>query len=656
MNEELKVVISAQIDKLKSEVSKAKKTLKDFAKEGTKDFGAINDEFQKYGDAAKKGLAVAGAAMVGVTTALLSLSASTREYRQQQAQLSSAFETAGGSAAQATTTYNDLYRVLGDTGKATEAAAQLANLTTEQAALTEWTTICQGVYATFGESIPIESLAEGAAEAARTGTMTAGLTDALVWAGVAEDEFNAKLQACNTEAEREALIRQTLTGIYGEAAAAYEQNAASILAQNEAQAKLDASMAAMGEAIEPINTALTELGAEILADLTPYIQEFAENHLPAITAALSGVGEAIGQVISFIANNWELISTLATVIAAICVALTVFSTVMTVVNAVMMASPVTWIVLAIVAAIAALVAIIVLVIMYWDEIKATTIAVWNAIVNAVKTAVNAVINWFNNMKQKISDTIDKVKTAVSTKFEAIKTAITNKVQAIKDGAVDKFNQIKEGITSKVEAAKEAVTSKFEAIKSGISEKITAAKNTATSIFDALKSGISSKIEAIKSIVTSVFNAIKSAITNPIETAKGIISTAIEAMRKLFNFTWELPRIKLPHFSISGKFSLNPPQAPKFNISWYKLGGIFDNPTLFPLGGGIGGLGEDGAEAIVPLEKNTKWLDRLASMLNEKQGAGAPIVLQVDGKTFAEVSCASINQLTRQRGSLPLKLV
>ena len=123
-----------------------------------------------------------------------------------------------------------------------------------------------------------------------------------------------------------------------------------------------------------------------------------------------------------------------------------------------------------------------------------------------------------------------------------------------------------------------------------------------------------------------------------------------------NFKWELPKIKLPHFSITGKFSLNPPQIPKFSVSWYKLGGIFDSPTLFPFGDGrIGGLGEDGAEAIVPLEKNTEWLDRIAEKLTQKSGS-TPIILQVDGKTLAQTSIDSINQLTRQTGRLSLNLV
>jgi hypothetical protein len=162
------------------------------------------------------------------------------------------------------------------------------------------------------------------------------------------------------------------------------------------------------------------------------------------------------------------------------------------------------------------------------------------------------------------------------------------------------------------------------------------------------------LNAAKSTVTSIFDSIKSGIQSKINAARDGVKSAIDKIKSFFNFTWSLPKIKLPHFSISGSFSLNPPRVPSFSISWYKLGGVFDNPTLFPYGNGrIGGLGEAGAEAVVPLEKNTKWLDKIA----EKLGAGqsAQIILQVDGKTFAQTAVTSINNLTRQQGKLSLNL-
>jgi phage-related protein len=576
MTEQLKIIIAAEIDKFKQNVNDAKKKIKDFIKEGTKDFSALNDEFQKVGDSSKKFLAVSAGAVAGAATALLALGNSTKEYRQQQAMLATAFETAGGSAEGAKKTYNELYRVLGDSGQATEAAQHLAKLTTEEKSLSEWTNICQGVYAQFGESLPIESLTEAVNHTAKVGEVQGALADALEWSGVNMDEFNEQLFWCNSESEREKLIRDTLNGVYSDAAAAYETNNAQVLAQNDAQAKLTESMAKLGEATAPIMTMLAELGAQILADLTPYIEEFAQKYLPDISEALSKVGEAIGKVIAWIADNWELVSTLAAIVLGIAAALSVFSTVMGIVNAVMAASPVTWIVLAIVAAIAALVAIIVVVIKYWDEIKGFTVRTWEAIKNAISTAIGA------------------IKGAVQTGFAWIKDKIITPIQ-------NAFNSVK---------------TTFSNIVSTIKEKLNLAK----------------------------------------ETVRGII----EKIKGFFKFEWSLPKLKVPKFSITpsgwGIGDLLKGVIPKLGITWNARGGVFDKPTLFNYGNSLQGIGENGAEAVVPLENNLEWLNKLADMLGERMGAGTPIVLQVDGKTFAQTSINTINKLTKQNGKLGLNII
>ncbi len=776
MNEELKVIITAEIDKLKSAISNAKSEVEGFVSKSGVSLEKFSTGFSKIGDAAKTGLKVAAGAVAGAATALVGATVATEEYREAQAKLVSAFEAAGSSATVAKDTYNDLYRVLGDGDTATEAANHLAKLTTEQEALSEWTNICQGVYATFGDSLPIEGLTEAANETSKTGTLTGSLADALNWAGVAEEDFQAKLDACTSSAEREQLIRETLNGIYDEAATKYEENAAGILAQNEANAKMTESMAKLGEAVQPVLTALSELAAEVMAELAPHIQEVADKYLPSIKEALSGVGDAIGTVIGWIADNWTLVSTIATIVAGIAVAISAVSTALGIYNTVMAATavvsaPVIGIIAAVVAGIAALVAAIVLCVQHWDEIKAKTKEVWDAIVGWVTAAVDKVKEVFNNMKEAISNTIDKIKTVVSEKWNAIKDAVSNTVENIKTAVTNKWNAIKDGVSKTVDNIKTAVSNKWNDIKTSVSntvdnikttvsEKWNSIKTTVGNVVDNIKTAVSekwnaikttvgtvtsnikdtvsekfnqvketmgtvmqaakdtiseklnnikaayeehgggvkgivaasmeaikgyysagytfidnltngklsamvdtikSKLESAKNTVSNILNAIKDKFSSIFESAKNIVSNAIEKIKGFFNFKWELPKIKLPHFSITGKFSLNPPQIPKFSVEWYKLGGVFDEPTLFGYGDGkIGGLGEDGAEAIVPLERNTAWLDRLAEMLKDKlggdNGGARDIILQVDGKTFGKISVDSINALTRQTGSLLLKLV
>lgn len=737
MNEELKVVISAQMAEFASAMKDAltalnniQKELKQTNEEGekakkkAKSVGeafksafkeakqSAEDNFAKIGKSISNGLATAtkaigsfavgaakaaAAGAVALGGAILGVVQGTEEYRNSMTQLTTAFEVAGSSAETAKETYNDLYRVLGDSGQATEAAQHLAKLTNNEQDLAEWTNICQGVYATFGDSLPIEGLTEAANETAKTGIVTGVLADALNWATISseqvtaafgenkaamdaynqaigegatqEDAFNAALQACNDEAERERIIRETLNGVYDDAAATYEKNNAKILAQREAQAKLQDTLAKVGEALSPLITAFTELANEALAYVMPYIEDFAntygpmivpviqnlaETYLPMLKDVLMQVADYVGQAISWVVDNWGIIAAVAGVITGIAVAIGLYNAVAAV-KAAMDAAQVTtlWALVAayaaqaaamivaiapyllIVAAIAAVIAIIVLCIKHWDKIKETVVKVWNIIVEKIKSAVQSVINWFNNLLSNISAIAENIRSYISEKFNAIKDAITNAIQTAKNKVVTIFTNIKNSISEKINAAKSIVTSVFTSIKSTITSKITAAKESVLSIFTNIKDGIKEKIESAKETVRSTIDKIKG----------------------FFNFSWELPKLKMPHISISGSFSLVPPSVPKFSIEWYAKGGVFDKPNLFPYGNGsIGGLGENGAEAIVPLEKNTKWLDRLATMLAEKQGGGAPIVLQVDGKAFAEISVDSINKLTRQRGSLPLKLV
>lgn len=138
--------------------------------------------------------------------------------------LETGFTTAGYSAEDAKKTYTELYGILGDDGQATEAAAHLAKLTKNEKELATWTDIATGVYATFGEHLAIiENLTEAANETAKTGAITGGLADALNWAGVSEDEFQASLDKCSTEQERQALITKTLNGLYSDAAEKYRE-------------------------------------------------------------------------------------------------------------------------------------------------------------------------------------------------------------------------------------------------------------------------------------------------------------------------------------------------------------------------------------------------------------------------------------------------
>ncbi|MBO5843436.1 MAG: hypothetical protein J6Q96_01050, partial [Bacteroidales bacterium] len=524
------------------------------------------------------------AAIAGAATALLALGASTKEYRENQAKLSAAFETAGASADAAKGVYNDLYRVLGDDDRAVEAAGHLAKLSTNQQELSEWTNICQGVYATFGDSLPIEGLTEAVNHSSKLGSIQSVLADALEWSGVNVDEFNERLASLKTESEREELIRTTLNGLYDEASKNYEKSAEGVLAQNEAQAKLNEKMAVLGEKMAPINTALTEMGIIIAEQLAPIITQFMDEHGEDIKNFLVELAEKIGAVINWIVDNWDFISTLAIIITAIAVALSVFSTAMAIVNAVMAASPVTWIVLAIVAAITLLVTIIVLVIKYWDEIKAIAVKVWEKI----KEVWGKAGEWFKGIWEGIKNAFSAVGTffgnIFSTAYNKIKTAFSK------------------------------VTGFFKGIWNSIKE-----------IFSSVGTAIGN----------AVSGAVKGAINKVLSTAVGIINGFISAINLAIDVINAIPGV-----SISRLKKLEVPKLAK--------GGIVDSAT-------IAMIGEQGKEAVVPLENNTEWIDMLAKKIGGGNNKPVSIVLQVDGKKFAETSIATINDLTRQTGSLKLNI-
>lgn len=595
MTEQLKVIISAEIAKLKQNVEDAKKGIKGFQEQVKEASKNVDEDFQKAGESIKTGLAIGAAAFAAVSAGLLALAGSTKEYRQQQAQLKTAFETAGGSAATATETYNDLYRVLGDSGQATEAAQHLAKLTTEEKALSEWTNICQGVYATFGSSLPLESLTEAVNHSAKLGEVQGSLADALEWSGISVDEFNEQLFWCNSESEREALIRNTLNGIYSDAAGAYEENNAAVLAQNEAQAKLDETLATLGETLAPVIALFTSLAADALAAVMPYIQSFAENHLPAVKELLSGIGEALGNVLNFLIEYKAALAAVAGAIGIVVAAVTLYN-IVTGIKAAMDAAQVTsiWGLVAshmaqaaaamaaiapyilIVAAIAAVIAIIVLCVKYWDEIVA-----------AVKKAVATMIN-------TISGFTTSAKETVAPAFAWIKDKIVNPIK-------DAFNNIK-----------------------------------------------------------TIFSNIVSTIKDKLNSAKDTVKGIIDKIKGFFKFEWSLPKLKVPKFSITpsgwGIGDLLKGSIPKLSVSWNKLGGVFEKPTIMSYGNSLQGLGEDGAEAIVPLENNLEWLNKLANMLGDRMGVGTPVILNIDGKTFAQTTIKAINNNTKQTGKLGLKIV
>ena len=260
--------------------------------------GALKTGLATAGSFAAKGIGLISGAATLASGALLALEANTEEYRAAQGKLNTAFEAAGFSADTAQEAYTGFYAILGDTDTATEASQLLAKLAQSEEDVSKWTEIAAGVYGTFGDALPVEGLIESANETAKVGVVTGSLADALNWAGVSEDEFNAKLAAAGSEAERNQLIMQTLRFEYEEAAHAFHRNNEALIEARQAQADLEKSLASLGGTVTKIKT---NLMGEFLPSIVLLVDAF-----NALLTGSEGASEQLSQSIdSFISKAVE---------------------------------------------------------------------------------------------------------------------------------------------------------------------------------------------------------------------------------------------------------------------------------------------------------------------------------------------------------------
>lgn len=402
-------------------------------------------------------------------TSLYGLSESTREYREDIGKLESAWEAAGKSTELATDTYKNFYSVLGEEDRSVEAVNHLAKFVETEKDMSKWTDIATGVWATFGDSLPIEGLTEASNETAKVGKITGVLADALNWAGVNEDTFQASLDKCATEQERAALITETLSGLYDDAADKYRENNASIIEARLATSDYTDSMAELGERMEPMTTAVT---TGLNGILQKALELTGKVDWVAVGESVAGSLEKVADVMQFVADNADILIPLVGGLtaafltykgAAIAVSIAegiktaVLATGTTTVTAATIAtwalngalavltSPITLVVVAIAALVAAGIALW----RNWDTVKEKAAQLgdylgekWEWIKTSGKNAVDGIVGWFK-------DGFDSLVGIVMGPIE--------KITGLIDGVKDKFDSFKSGVSDKISGAAATVS-------------------------------------------------------------------------------------------------------------------------------------------------------------------------------------------------------
>lgn len=367
--------------------------------------------------------------------------------------------------------------------------------------------------------------------------------------------------------------------------------------------------------VEALNTALGQNGTamEMQAAMMSGFAGSLEQLKSGLDVLLTSLGEALAPIIQKVAAglqvlvNWfnslspqmqSVIAVIGVIVAALGPVLVILGTLISSIGSIISVIGIVGPIIAglagpigiAVAVIAGLIAIGVLLYKNWDVIKAKALELWN----------NLVTTWNN------------IKTSVMTAVNTLKANLLAAWTAIKATASAVWNTIKSAVTTAANTIKSSVTSTFSSLKGAVS---------------------------------ATWNAIKTAITNPINTAVSLVRAGINKLKSIINGAhFSLPHIKLPHFSISGKLSLNPPSIPKVSVSWYKTGGIFDS------GPQVIGVGEAGPEAVVPLDKLWDKLDKIAE---SAQGDGVVINVYaspgMDVEQLARRVEAVLVRQARQRG-------
>ena len=588
-NKETAQKLTIEINKFKAAVDNTKRDIKkynDSLEELEKEAKDSDKSLDKLGESAKdagdgftvargaiatfigNGLSALTRAATDAIKSIAGLAESTREYRQTLATLDTAAEDVGVSTDYVRDKFTDLMGVFNDEDSVTEGLNNLLTAGFDEKSLDGITKSLEGAALKWKDTLKFEGMADSLQEWIGTGgeSLTGQFAELLERMGYNLDDVKEKT-AKMTEEQRRTYATNILAkeGLSEVSDAYREQNAGMVEAQ-QANVNFQNSLASLGEKVEPITTKVREGFTKILEKILELVENvdleaFGTKIEEAFDGFINDILPKIVDGIQWVIDNKDIVGAIAGTILGIAAAFKVLNTVLAIQSMIMAANPTTWIVVGIVAAITALIAIIVLCVKHWDKIKEAGQKAWQWI----KDAWAGAAKWFSEIGQKIKD-------AFSEAWKKLKDGAKNAWQGVKD------------IFSKV-------GSFFSDTFSKAWQKVKDIFSTGGKIFNGIKDGIAN---AFKNIVNGLIGGINK-----------VVSVPFNAINKMLNKIRNVEILGVSPFK--SFWSQNPvsvPQIPKL-----AKGGIVDKATLAM-------IGEAGKEAVVPLENNTKGLERMAGMIAE----------------------------------------
>lgn len=600
------------------------------------------------------GLSSLTSACTDAIGSIAGLAESTREYRTIMASLENSSKAAGYTVEQTEETFKQLNGVLGDTQGAATTTANLQAIGLEQGKLQELTNGVIGAWARYGDSIPIDGLGEAINHTVQLGEVQGNLADVIEWGGGNVDKFNEQLAACTTEAERADLIQKMLAeqGLV-ESGKAWQENNESIVDANNAQAEYEKTTAELGAKLEPLTNKFTELKTQALQWLIdtglPALKTgwaWLKDNIPTVATVLGGltVAMAAHKVQTIAATAATKGMTLAQYAAKVA---------QDALNKTFLANPIGLIITAITALVAAFVYL-------WQNCEGFReffINLWETIKNAVGVAVDAIADFFTGLWENIksvwdtvtgffSDVWDGIKNTCSAAVDAIAGFFSNLWESIKsvwNAVTGFFSDIWDGIKNACSAMIDAIAGFFTGLWDGIVSVWEAATGFFGGIWDGLLNGAKNAWDGIKNVFSAVGGFFKDTFTNAWNGVKSVFSTMgnifvsikdgiVSVFKTVVNgiirglnevvsipfdgINWALKKIK--GVEIMGWKPFNwIKEIPVPQIPYLAKGGVVEEATHAV-------IGEDGAEAVMPLEKNTGWIKKLAKEIAAEQGSGVNI--------------------------------